>query len=209
LRQAARQDGVEAAYRPLLLGILARQFAGADASGQRALLADRREDLVSDTVAATLTELADGEGDQAAAGLRASALLAIERESPGGAGPVLEAIIDPDRFPGLLHNLADHSPALVGAAALVAYTTAATKPQAASALFYSAIGSAIAGNHEQAVEAITQARALDPGQGPVWINELTGIGQQHGGVLALIPALTSSPGPHGPSSLEDDADAAH
>ena len=65
LRQAAQQDGAEAAYRPLLLGILAREFAAADAARQRALLADRREDLLSDTVADTLTELADREDDQA------------------------------------------------------------------------------------------------------------------------------------------------
>ena len=210
LRQAAQQDGVEAAYRPLLLGILAREFAAADAAEQRALLANRREDLLTNTVADTLTELADSEDDQAAAGLRAAALLTIERDSPAGAGPVLEALTEPGRFPGLLHALATDSPALVGPAALVAYTTAATNPQAATALFYYAIGTAIAGDPKQAAETITEARALDPDQGPVWINLLAGIGQQHGSVLALIPGLTAPPAPSTPSSsAKDDADAAH
>ena len=75
LRQAAQQDGVEAAYRPLLLSILAHEFAEADAAGQRALLADRREDLLSDTVADTLMSLPTAKMTRPLAGLRASALL--------------------------------------------------------------------------------------------------------------------------------------
>jgi len=129
LRQAAKEDGVEAAYRPLLLRILGREFAAVDASDQGQLLADRREDLLSDTVLDTLTELANEEDGQAAAALRASALIAIESDSPGGAGPVLEAITEPSRFPELLHSLATHSPALVSPAAMVAYTSAATHPK--------------------------------------------------------------------------------
>ena len=51
LRQAARQDGAAAAYRPLLLTILAQDFAAADLGDQRALLTDREDDLLTDTVA--------------------------------------------------------------------------------------------------------------------------------------------------------------
>ena len=51
LRAAAQRDGVEAAYRPLLLTILARQFAAADPAGQRALLAEPPRRPAHDTVA--------------------------------------------------------------------------------------------------------------------------------------------------------------
>ncbi len=50
LRQAAQHDSADAAYRPLLLTTLAREFAGADPGRQRALLADRADDLLTGTV---------------------------------------------------------------------------------------------------------------------------------------------------------------
>jgi len=64
----------------------------------------------------------------------------------------------------------------------------------------------MAGNNEEAMEAIAEALALDPDQGPAWINQVAEIGQQHDGVLSLIPALTSPSEPPGPSSPEDDTD---
>ena len=48
LRQAAQQHGVDAAYRPLLLASLAYEFAEAAPDRQRALLADRRDSLLTE-----------------------------------------------------------------------------------------------------------------------------------------------------------------
>ena len=102
LRQAAQQDGVDAAYRPLLLTILAHEFADADPGRQRALLADRRDDLLTGTVADALNELAGQEDQQAVAAQRATALLNLART--GDAEPVFEALAEPGQFPRLLHT---------------------------------------------------------------------------------------------------------
>ena len=200
LRQAAQHDGADAAYRPLLLTILAREFAAADPGHQRALLADRRDDLLTGTVTDTLNELAGQEDQQAVVAQRAAALLSLARA--GDAEPVLEALAEPGRFPRLLHDLAIRTdPASTGPAALVACTAATTPAEAAAAVFYLAAAAAAAGDHEQAGDLIRKARAADPAQVPAWINELAEIGQHHHRVLQLIPELTAPadpPAPPGP-----------
>ena len=204
LRQAAQHDGADAAYRPLLLTILAREFAGADPARQRALLADRADDLLTDTVADALKELADQEDQQAVAAQRATALLDLART--GDAEPVLEALAEPGRFPGLLHALAIRTDAAsAGSVALVAYTAATTLAEAATAVFYLAVAGAAGGDHDQARDLTRQARAADPAQVPAWINELAEIGQHHHGVLQLIPELAGPadpPVPPGPPPEE-------
>ena len=190
LRRAAQQDGAEAAYRPLLLIFLAREFAAADPSGQRALLVDRRDDLLTDTVTDALDELSGQDGQQAAAAQRAAALLDLART--GHTDPVFEALDEPGQFPGLLHNLATQSDGDdIRAAALVAYTAAVSTAEAATAVFYLAIGLAASGEQEQARDLIRQACAAAPDQMPAWINELARVGQHHNEVLLLIPVLTA------------------
>ena len=197
LRQAAQHNGTEAAYRPLLLAVLASEFAGADPGRQRALLADRHDDLLTDTVADTLEELAGQEDQQAVAAQRAAALLDLARA--GDAEPVFEALAESGRFARLLHELAIRTDAAsAGPAALVAYTAATTLAEAAAAVFYLAVTAAAGGDHEQARDLIRRARAADPGQVPAWINELAEIGQHHRGVLQLIPELTASADPPAP-----------
>ena len=108
---------------------MAYEFAEAETAGQRALLAERRDDLLTDTVADTLSELAEGEGEQAAVAQRAMALLDLART--GDAEPVFEALAKPHKLPHLLHALAlrpDAAP--LGPAALVAYTAATTTAEA-------------------------------------------------------------------------------
>jgi hypothetical protein len=200
LRQAAQHDGADAAYRPLLLTILAREFAAAGPAGQRALLADRADDLLTDTVTDALNESVGQEDQQAVAAQRATALLDLART--GDAEPVFEALAEPGRFPRLLHQLAIRTNAAsVEPAALVAYTAATTPTEAATAVFYLAVAAAAGGDHDQARDLIKQVRAADPAQVPTWINELAQIGQHHQGVLQLIPELTSPadpPAPPGP-----------
>jgi len=134
LRQAAQHDGADAAYRPLLLTILAREFADAGPARQRALLADRADDLLTGTVTDALNELAGQEDQQAVAAQRATALLDLARA--GDAEAVLEALTEPGRFPRLLHELVIRvDAASTGPAALVAYTAATTVSEAATAVF--------------------------------------------------------------------------
>ncbi len=206
LRHVAQQDGADAAYQPLLLTLLAHEFTGADPGHQRTLLADRRDDLLTDTVANTLRELAGQQGLQAAAAQRATVLLDLARS--GDAEPVFEALTEPSRFPSLLHTLASRSDAeSIGSAALVAYTAAATIAEAATAVFYLAVAMATGGDQEQAHDLIGQARAADPAQVPAWINELAELGQQHQGVLQLIPALIApADQPSPPESSSEDTD---
>ena len=208
LRQAAQQDGVDAAYRPLLLIILAGEFVSADTGRQRSLLADRRDDLLTGTVADALSKLAKREDQQAVAAQRATALLDLARS--GDIEPVFEALTEPGEFPRLLHTLAMRPDAhSVSPAAIVAYTAAETIAEAATALFYLAVGVAAGADQEQAGDLIRQARAADPAQVPAWINELAEIGQHHHGVLQLIPVLTApadQPSPSEPSpGIPDDA----
>ena len=150
LRQAAQQDGTDAAYRPLLLTILAHQFATANPGRQRALLADRRDDLLTGTVADTLSELAGQEDQQAVAAQRATALLDLART--GDADPVLDALAEPSQFPRLLHELATRpDPRSVGPAALVAYTAATSAAEEAAAVFYLAVADAAGGDLDKLV----------------------------------------------------------
>jgi hypothetical protein len=190
VRQAARQDGIEAAYRPLLLDILAREFAYADPEEQRELLGGHREELRSDTVADVLDELSGEEGDAAIVAQRAAALIALDRTADVEA--VFAALAEPGQFGPLLHALA------IGAragslipAATVAYITATTGVQAANAGFYLAVGEAVKGDHDQAADLVAEASEVGPDQVRPWVNELAEIGQYHPGVLTLIPVLTA------------------
>jgi tetratricopeptide (TPR) repeat protein len=197
LRKAAQHDGADGAYRPLLLTILAREFADADPGRQRALLADHADDLLTGTVTDTLIKLADQEDRQAVAVQRATALLNLARA--GDAESIFEALAEPGRVPRLLHELAVRTaPVSIGHAAVVAYTTATTHAEAANAVFYLAVARSAEGDHKQARDLIKRARAADPAQVPAWINELAEIGQHHHDVLRLIPELTGPADPPAP-----------
>ncbi len=190
VRQAARQDGIEAAYRPLLLSILAQEFAFASPDEQRELLDGHREDLRSDTVAGVLDELSGEEGDAAIVAQRAAALIALDRTAD--AKPVFAALAEPGQFGPLLHALAiGASTSSLIPAATVAYTTATTSAQAATAGFYLAVGEAVKGDHDQAADLMAEASEVGPDQVRPWINELAEIGRHHPGVLTLIPVLTA------------------
>jgi hypothetical protein len=211
LREAARAEGVEAAYRPLLLTILAHEFTQADPDTQAALLASRRDDLLSATVRGTINSLAEGDNVQAVC---AQALL--ELAAFGEHEPVLDALKAPARFASLLHDLACRpDPAALGPAATVALTAATTEGQAGTGLFYLAVATAYKSSPDDAAEMLTQARRLDPSQATAWISELAAIGQHHPAVLPLITPLTqpiepADPEPSGPADgaegSGDDAD---
>jgi hypothetical protein len=203
LRAAAQADGVEAAYRPLLLTILAHEFVGADLAGKRALLAERRDDLLSDTVAAVLE--AQESYDSGRVEL-AGAL--IELAGLGEDGPVLDAVDDPARFPDLLNSLAKANSGGLASAAVVAASVAATQTEVALAGFYLAVAAALNEDEDEdtAREVMAQARQLDPGQSAGWISELAELGRHQPGVLSLIAVLAAPP-PTDPDTADPDSGA--
>jgi hypothetical protein len=185
VRQAARAEGVEAAYRPLLLTILAHQFTKADVNTQRELLATRRDDLLSATVRDTIASSDNGD---AAEPLRAMALLQLA--ALGEDELVLDALTDPARFPSLLHDLARRPDlAALGPTVTAARTAATVAEQAATAFFYLAVTYACAGDRGNATAVLAEARHLVPGQATPWIDRLADIGQHHPAVLPLISTL--------------------
>ena len=120
LRKAARADGVETAYRPLLLTILAHEFAQADPDTQQVLLATRRDDLLCAAVRDIINSLAEGDDAEA---YRAQALL--ELAELGEHEPVFDALKAPAGFSALLHELANRpDTAALGPAATAALTAA-------------------------------------------------------------------------------------
>jgi hypothetical protein len=176
LREEAQRDGVDAAYRPLLLSMLAQEFVGADPGRQRVLLAEHRDDLLTEFVA---------DGLEALGAQRAIALLDLARN--GDAEAVFDAMAEPERFPPLLHALATRADTgSLGPAAVVAYSVT----EATDAVFYFAVAAAAGGDRDQAVQLVRQVREAEPGRMPTWINELARIGRHHPEVLSLIPVLT-------------------
>jgi len=190
LRQAAERNGVDAAYQPILLTILAHEFAQANPERQRALLTASLEDLLTDIVSDVLQELAAEKSELAAAARRAAAL--IDLAQSGDAAMIFEALTEPWRFPALLHTWAIRSsPVSLVSAAVVAATAVTSATETATALFYFAVGTVVRGDQDRAADLMRQARDLDPERTPEWINELAEIGQHHPAVLKLIPALTA------------------
>ncbi|MEV0731886.1 tetratricopeptide repeat protein, partial [Polymorphospora sp. NPDC050346] len=187
LRDAARIEGAAAAYKPLLLRVLAHEFVAADVPRQAALLANRRDDLLTETVRTIIHEMSEDGG--AASAVCADALLALAAD--GDVEPVLRAMARPDLFPALLdHFAAQDDAAALGPAAVLAHIVAATAVDAADAAFWIAVAIAIGGDIDEASVALAQARELDPNQASDWITKLARVGQRHPAVLPLIPPLT-------------------
>ncbi|MFF4340602.1 tetratricopeptide repeat protein [Kitasatospora sp. NPDC001540] len=193
LREAAKEEGVARAYRPLLLSVLALEFADSDPAAQRRLLGERGEDLADDTVLATLAQLAvDAAPEPAPGPVRARSL--IELAGLGEHEAALAALEDPSHFPELLQALARRPAvrALEPAARLA--LTAATDPDAeATATFYLAVAAAARGEREEAGRLLGSAHRLRPDAAAGWIAELVDIAGRHPAVLPLITQLAGKP----------------
>ncbi|EOD67223.1 tetratricopeptide repeat protein [Amycolatopsis vancoresmycina] len=190
LRTAARSEGSEAAYRPLLLGVLARQFVAADIEQQQQLVTDRRTDLLDELCLSYLDKLFEA-GNEAA--LVASALLRlVERKPDDELAEVFTAMADPDLFPPLLHAAAGGSDTtIVASLATIAFQTAQTADQAATAAFYLAVSAAIDGD-DTAPTQLREALDVSPAERNTWIARLAELGAVHPAVLTLIPTLTET-----------------
>ncbi|MDX3559250.1 tetratricopeptide repeat protein, partial [Streptomyces europaeiscabiei] len=203
IRQVAQNDSVESAYRPLLLTILAQEFAVADPPSQRRLLSERREDLLDDIVLDVLSRLvADSTPENTPTFTQAQALLQLAQL--GEHGPALDALEDPSRFPELLQEHARRpDPAPLHPTAVLALTAATSAQLAATAVFHLAVATVLSGDTDQADQLLISAHGLLPEAGAAWINELADIAHHHRAALSLIPTLTRQP----PADSPEEHDA--
>ncbi|HSV64681.1 MAG TPA: hypothetical protein VLJ59_02080 [Mycobacteriales bacterium] len=186
LRETAREDGVEAAYQPMMLMLLAQEFADADLAGQRRLLTEHTDDLCSDIVGAALEELA--ERDQTGRAQEGSALRTLALL--GQHEPVLDALDDPAQFYDLLARLATLPDlSALGPAVAIAFTAVSTSTGAATAAFFFAVVLAAEGDEDQAQAVLTEARYIAPERAEEWAETLARIGRLHPIALDLVPLL--------------------
>jgi hypothetical protein len=191
LRAAARADGAHAAYEPLLLGLLAHRFIGADVDAQRALLAERRAELLHNRARAAVDDAA---ADGNAPAVFAAALLDLAAR--GDEGVVFDAIDEPPRRPELLLALAQRAePETLRPAATVLYMVAADAGQAATALFYLAVAQVLGDPDADPAPMLREARATDPTGVAGWVAALAAIGRTHPAVLSLIAPLMAPADP--------------
>ncbi|WP_210481742.1 tetratricopeptide repeat protein [Naasia sp. SYSU D00948] len=214
IRAEARNKGVDEAYRPLLTAVLAAQFIRSDPEQQRTLLTENRHELLSDDIAAFLTTLAspagapgwsrgegvgrtsDTERAWARQVLRAHNLLTLARA--GLDGPVLEAMEDPDRFAAIFSEIAaSQENFLLPAASLASEVAQANGDStlAAESLFHEAIGYALTGEPNVAMQTIEFARQAAGDTSPAtWMTRLLQLATAHPAeLLPLALALLQSP----------------
>jgi tetratricopeptide (TPR) repeat protein len=195
LRARARAEGVDAAYRPLFLGLLADRFSAASPAEQRELLAERRSELLDDLIRQSLDSRAGA--DESGEVTRAAALLDIASQDTGGG--VLTATFDAldhsSGFPDLLDATARDTESVATVLqplATIALTAATAEPEAAVAALYLAIAAAVAGDQDRATELVSQALAWDPGSASAWIVRLAQLGAVQPAVLPLITVLAEA-----------------
>ncbi|TFV72520.1 tetratricopeptide repeat protein [Blastococcus sp. CT_GayMR19] len=192
VRRAARMEGAQAAYRPLLLRLLAHEFTGADAVRKRQLLAERRDDLFDGIVTTALNELAVSDDDATSnSAMAAEALLDLARL--GQHQTALTALESEQGFAALLADLARvPNPSALAPTAILALLNARTEADVATARLYLAIAAATTGDPITTEEHIALALEADRTRLPDWITEVAALGAQHPQVLRLVPLLTAA-----------------
>ena len=146
LRAAAQSDGTVAAYRPLLLAVLAQRFAFAEPKQQQRLLTDRRPDLLDDLSLAHLSTLADDAEDDSRPAV-ALALLHLAGATPDDdLAEVFAALDNTGDFAALLYTAAsDPDVTIMRSLAVIALHAARTAADASDARFHLAVAAAIEG----------------------------------------------------------------
>ena len=199
LRHTARTHDIDTAYQPLLLPILATDFAHASPTEQRHLLNQHPHDLLTDTVTDTLTTIADTDDDdqERGAALRAHALLTLA--ATPNPHPTLQqvwhALDHPDQFPTLLRNTAARpQPDQLHPLAWIALTTADNDDQATTAALHLAIAATLTGDTDQATHWAHQAATWDPNWDTTrttWTHYLSTLTTTHPTLTTLLTHLTT------------------
>jgi hypothetical protein len=135
--------------------------------------------------------VAGAPNDRSIEARRALALRSLAADRATTLDATLAAREQPDRFPGLLHDIVTSPSAAdtLAAVAVVAESVADTNPEAARALFYLAVATALSGDAVDAAATLRESRDTDRDHQAEWIKELSVIGAIHPAALRLIPYL--------------------
>ncbi|WP_394613321.1 tetratricopeptide repeat protein [Lentzea sp. JNUCC 0626] len=188
LRAAARSIGVMAAYRPVLVALLAQAFAFAETTERQRLLADRKPDLLDDLSLARLTMMAEQTEEDSRPAV-ALALLHLARAKPDDDLADVFAALDTGQFATLLHAAASELDVnIMRNLAFVALSSARTAADAAEAGFHLSLVAVIE-EHNSAPLFLREAIKLAPEKRDAWIARIAELGATRPAVLALIPTL--------------------
>ncbi|WP_394620617.1 tetratricopeptide repeat protein [Lentzea sp. JNUCC 0626] len=192
LRTTAQSDGIEVAYKPLLLAVLIHEFVHSSFRGQQELLLDRRADLLDSMSFAYLDKVLDEVQERDKAEVALALLHLAKATSDDFLAEVFTVLNEAGSFADLLHTTARESDAMiVRALAVITMYAAQTANEAADALFYFAVANAIDGD-DSAPSLLNKAVQQAPDNRNVWISRLAGLGATRPAVLTLIPTLTEA-----------------
>jgi tetratricopeptide (TPR) repeat protein len=194
LLQWARELGVDEAYRPTFAMKLLYDWMSSDVATTRTMLVERREELLGNAVEKAMQALlADNPGNPQF--IAHKALLDLART--GKQDLAFQVIEDPARTSATLLDLARAGDVdALDAVATLVFLTGGTELVRALSCFYKAIALALRDQPDQALEAVSEARRLDPTQVPTWLAVLVELAsKQYDELIPLSKALIAPPPP--------------
>ncbi len=158
LIEAARQVGVDAAYRPELARERLDDWMRADLKSKREMLAERRDELLNPAAAAVLAAWLEADPENPRL-IFHDALLDLARIDR--AALAFDALSEPDRAPA---RLAARTGDFAALAPLTLTLTQLPEPIRAAVWFHRAIALALESRPQYSLSAVQEARRLDPEQ---------------------------------------------
>lgn len=189
LIEAARQVGVDAAYRPELARERLDDWMRADLKSKREMLAERRDELLNPAAAAVLAAWLEADPENPRL-IFHDALLDLARIDR--AALAFDALSEQDRAPARLAELA-RTGDFAALAPLTLTLTQLPEPIRATTWFHRAIALAVNGKPQDALNAVQEARRLDPEQVTAWLGLLVELAAGHPEVLPISQALLLPP----------------
>ena len=199
---AARRDGVDAAYLPLLARISAHEVAFGDPEVRRRAWATEFATLASDEGQTVLrASAASDDPDEQRAGEVALALVVLAAAGGELLTRAMDVLDRSERPMLLIEELTERAEAMqLEAGAVIAWHVAEEPREGAAARIAVALACALLLDPGPAAEHVTAARHIDDTGTGAWIARVARLGATHPEVLVLIPALTD---PMPAADLED------
>jgi hypothetical protein len=207
LLATAADQGIEDAYRPLIVEESLSAWLDADVPEQQQLLREDRDMLLSGQAAELLSQWSADDPDDtglkfgaallflARDGLEAEVFAALDDDDPGQLNPLLSDL------------LAAGKPRQLRAAAELALCLDLDDQALAHAQLHLAIALAMSGRAGDAPGHARAAARLDPGSVNRWVGILAQLVPAHPGLAVLIQALVTPPDqPDGTSHRDRQAD---
>jgi tetratricopeptide (TPR) repeat protein len=187
---SARELGIDKAYQPVFAGKLLLDWIALDDQAETfAMLKDRRKDLLDDEVEKVLHSLLL-QFPQDLRLIAAAAILDLTRA--GKEDLAFELMGNPEGAPAALLDLARSGNAdVLHPLATILSLTGATDQLKALACFYKAVALAMKGGTELALQAVAEARLLNPTQENAWLALLFQFGGQRDRLIPISEALTA------------------